>query len=303
MNKVLIISRQHAAYRQLLTGAALPELEITDDPGQANIILGDPPTIAPHLEAYPALSWLQSTYAGIDALTRPEMRRDYTLTNIRGHFGQLITEYVMGYSLDAIRHLSQYRQQQTNGLWQPQPYSSLATKTMVILGTGSIGAHLARVAKAFGLTVIGINRSGRSEEASFDHVYPQSQLSEGLSRADILVSTLPATNATTNLLDADNLSHCRNTLLFNVGRGNAICEDSLLSALEQGHIAHAFLDVFKQEPLPEPHPFWQHPKVTITPHIAAESFPEQVFEIFAANYRRFIQQQPLMYQIDFERGY
>ncbi|WP_064601603.1 D-2-hydroxyacid dehydrogenase [Photobacterium sp. J15] len=303
MNKILIVSRQRDAYRRLLTQAQLPDLELTENQEEANILLADPPRVANSMNSYPALNWLQSTFAGIDALTRDNIRKDYMLTNIRGHFGQLIAEYVLGYSLDYTRHLSQYRQQQANSQWQPQPYSSLASKTMVILGTGSIGAHLARVAKAFDLTVIGINRSGRCDEPAFDRIYPLDGLSDGLALADILVSTLPATPETDNLLNADSLSHCRDTLLFNVGRGNALCETGLLKAANNGHIAHAFLDVFKQEPLPEQHPFWQHPAVTMTPHIAAESFPEQVFEIFTANYLRYLNRQPLLYQIDFTRGY
>lgn len=303
MNQLLIVARQEKAYRQLLTRAQLPNLEITENPEHATVILADPPRIADKLDDYPALIWLQSTFAGIDALTRPDIRQDYTLTNIRGHFGQLIAEYVMGYTLDHTRHLSQYRQQQSRHQWRPLPYSSLAQRTLVILGTGSIGSHLARVAKALGLEVIGINRSGRSQETSFDHVYPLSRLIEGLALADILVSTLPATADTNNLLNAKTLSHCRSTLLFNVGRGNAVCEQGLLNAIAQGCVTHAYLDVFKQEPLDKQHTFWQHPNITITPHIAAESFPEQVFEIFAANYRRYIQQQPMMYQVDFKRGY
>lgn len=303
MNKVLIVSRQHGTYRQLLDQAQLPALEITENAEQATIILADPPQIAAHLNAYPALRWLQSTYAGIDALTHPGARQDYTLTNIRGHFGQLIAEYVMGYTLDHTRQLNPYRQQQSNTQWQQLPYSSLANRTMVILGTGSIGTHLARVAKAFSLNVIGINRSGHTEEPSFDQVYPLTQLTEGLALADILVSTLPATTDTDDILNANTLSHCHKALLFNVGRGNAVSEKGLLSAIECGCVTHAFLDVFKHEPLDDKHPFWQHPNVTITPHIAAESFPEQVFEIFEANYQRYIRQQPLMYQIDFDRGY
>ncbi|MCG7587509.1 NAD(P)-dependent oxidoreductase, partial [Photobacterium sp. OFAV2-7] len=179
MNKLLIVSRQEKAYRQLLAEARLPGLEITDTPEHATIILADPPRIAAELDDYPGLHWLQSTFAGIDALIRPALRQDYTLTNIRGHFGQLIAEYVMGYTLDHTRHLGQYRQQQARQQWQPLPYASLNQKTMVILGTGSIGAHLARVAKAFGLTLIGINRSGTSAEASFDRVLPLARLSEG----------------------------------------------------------------------------------------------------------------------------
>ncbi|MCG7584888.1 NAD(P)-dependent oxidoreductase, partial [Photobacterium sp. OFAV2-7] len=126
---------------------------------------------------------------------------------------------------------------------------------------------------------------------------------EGLGRADIVVSTLPATPETNDLLGARNLGHCHNALLFNVGRGNTVCEQGLLTAIAKGCIAHAYLDVFKQEPLDKQHAFLQHPNITITPHIAAESFPEQVFEVFEENYRRYIQQQPLMYQVDFTRGY
>ncbi|MGF1714934.1 D-2-hydroxyacid dehydrogenase [Photobacterium chitinilyticum] len=303
MNKLLIVARQYDDYRKLLAQAQLPALEITEDPAQASIILADPPRIAAYLERYPALRWLQSTYAGIDALIRPDIRQDYTLTNIRGHFGQLIAEYVMGYTLDHTRQLSLYRQQQSQAQWRRFPYSPLDKRTMVILGTGSIGTHLARVAKAFGLEVIGINRSGQTGETSFDRIYPLTQLADGLATADILVSTLPATTETDDLFNARTLSHCRNTLLFNVGRGNAVCEQGLLTAIEQGCVTHAYLDVFKQEPLNESHPFWQNPNITITPHIAAESFPEQVFEIFKANYQRYIQQQPMMYQVDFNRGY
>ncbi|MGF1757579.1 D-2-hydroxyacid dehydrogenase [Photobacterium sagamiensis] len=303
MNKVLIVSRQKETYQRLIQQAQLPQLEITDDPRLAAIILADPPKIAAHLNDYPALCWLQSTFAGIDALTKPALRQDYTLTNIRGCFGQLITEYVIGLTLAHTRHFALYQQQQKHRQWQPHRYSALSNKTMVILGTGTIGSHLAQAAHTMGLRLIGVNRSGEPASHLFAHTYPLSELPQALTQADILVSTLPATTATDNLLNATSLSHCQNTLLFNVGRGNAVCEEGLLSAIEQGHVAHAFLDVFKHEPLNNQHPFWQHPNITITPHIAAESFPEQVFDVFAANYLRFIQRQPLMYQIDFTRGY
>lgn len=303
MNKILIVSRQQETYQRLLRQAQLPQLEITDDPRLAAIILADPPKIAAHLNDYPALCWLQSTFAGIDALTKPDLRQDYSLTNIRGCFGQLIAEYVIGLTLAHTRHFPRYRQQQKHRQWQPHTYAALSNKTLVILGTGTIGSHLAQAAQAMGLQIIGVNRSGEPAGHFFAHTYPLSELPQALAQADILVSTLPATSATDNLLNATSLGHCQNTLLFNVGRGNAVCEEGLLSAIKQGHVAHAFLDVFKHEPLNQQHPFWLHPDITITPHIAAESFPEQVFDIFAANYLRFLQQQPLMYQIDFKRGY
>ncbi|PSU45543.1 D-2-hydroxyacid dehydrogenase [Photobacterium frigidiphilum] len=303
MNKVLIVSRQQATYHQLIKQAQLPHLEITNDPKQASIILADPPKIARQLDSYPALRWLQSTFAGIDALIKPELRQDYQLTNIRGHFGQLIAEYVIGLTLNYTRHFSLYHTQQHAGVWLPQPYCSLTSQTMVILGTGSIGSHLAQVASALGIKVIGVNRSGISDTVAFDQVYSLSNLTDALAKATIVVSTLPATLNTDQLLNAGTLAHCNHVLLFNVGRGNAVCEHGLLDALEKNSVQHAFLDVFNQEPLAQNHPFWEHDKITVTPHIAAESFPEQVFDIFQGNYLRFIANQPLHCKVDFDKGY
>ncbi len=303
MHQVLIVSRQHRTYRDLLDKAALPDLSITDDPQQATIILADPPRIASQLGDCPQLKWLQSTFAGVDALTKPALRRDYCLTNVRGYFGQLISEYVLGFLIDRFRHISHYQQLHHQQQWQPQPYRSLANLKMVILGTGSIGAHLAQACQALGLDVIGVNRSGHAASPAFNRNYSYNQLSDAFSEADIIVSTLPATDNTNDILNADSLSHCQGALLFNVGRGNAICEHGLLTAINNGAIAHAYLDVFKQEPLPPAHPFWGHSQITITPHIAAESFPDQVMTIFTMNYHQYRQQLPLEYQVDFDQGY
>lgn len=303
MHKVMIVSRQHRVYRDLLTQSSLPDLSVTDDPQQATIILADPPRIADQLDDYPKLQWLQSTFAGVDALTAPQLRRDYRLTNVRGYFGQLISEYVLGFLIDRFRHISHYQQLNQRQAWQPQPYRSLADLKIVILGTGSIGTHLAQASQALGLTVIGVNRRGHHNNPAFARCYSHESLSDALAQADVIVSTLPATTETNDLLNATSLQACKQALLFNVGRGNAICEHGLLTAIKQGHIAHAYLDVFKQEPLPPAHPFWTSEHITITPHIAAESFPEQVMTIFTENYHRFRQQQALQYSVDFQQGY
>lgn len=303
MHKLMIVSRQQQAYEAMLAEQPLPGITLTQQPDEATILLADPPRVAPQLKQFPALEWIQSTFAGIDALTQPDLRQDYTLTNIRGCFGQLISEYVLGLVIAHQRHFTTYQAQQQTQNWHPHPYHTLAGKTMVILGTGSIGSHLARSAKALGFHVIGVNRSGQAEERAFDAVFPLAEQHDALTQADVLVSTLPATASTDDLLNARNLSHCCQALLFNVGRGNAICEQDLLEVIEAGAIEHAFLDVFKQEPLPAAHPFWQHPAITITPHIAAESFPHQVMAIFRGNAQRWLKRQPLRYAIDFQRGY
>ncbi|MEC6833375.1 D-2-hydroxyacid dehydrogenase [Photobacterium toruni] len=303
MIKVKIVSRQQQRYVQLLTNAQLPQLEITEDPQQATVLLADPPLIAPHLAKYPHLQWLQSTYAGIDTLISPEIRQNYQLTNIRGIFGSLIAEYIVGHIINHQRHFPRYKAQQQLSHWQSHPYQSMVGKTMVIIGTGTIGQHLAKVGAVFGCHIIGVNRSGITVSTDFQQTYAITALNTALTQADYVISTLPATTDTNDLFDQDNFSHCKNMLFFNVGRGNAVNEQGLLMALEQQHIAHAFIDVFKIEPPTPDHPFWHHPKITITPHIAAESFPEQVFTIFKANYLRFQQQQKLNYLIDFKRGY
>ncbi|CEO40556.1 D-2-hydroxyacid dehydrogenase [Photobacterium kishitanii] len=303
MIKVKIVSRQQRRYVELLTNAKLPQLKITEDPHQATVLIADPPLIATSLNNYPHLQWLQSTYAGIDALIQPNLRQDYQLTNIRGIFGPLIAEYIMGQILNHQRHFCRYALQQQQQQWQPIPYQSIAGKTMVIIGTGTIGQHLAKVAAVFGCHIIGINRSGIAASADFNHTYPITAIDTALAQADYVVSILPATSQTNDLFDQQHLKHCKNALFFNVGRGNSVNENGLLNALEQHYLQHAFLDVFKHEPLPADHPFWHHPQITITPHIAAESFPEQVFTLFKDNYSRFIQQQELIYSIDFKREY
>ena len=303
MIKIKIVSRQQQRYVQLLTNAQLPQLEITEDPQQAMVLLADPPLIAPYLAEYPHLQWLQSTYAGIDALIKPEIRQDYQLTNIRGIFGPLIAEYILGHILNHQRHFPQYKAQQQRSHWQSHPYQSMAGKTMVIIGTGTIGQHLAKVGAVFGCHIIGVNRSGITASTDFQQTYAITALNTALTQADYVVSILPATTDTDDLFDQDRFSHCKNALFFNVGRGNTVNEQALIMALEQQYLCHAFIDVFKTEPLTPDHPFWHHPKITITPHIAAESFPEQVFTIFKANYFRFQQQQKLNYLIDFKRGY
>ncbi|MEC6900398.1 D-2-hydroxyacid dehydrogenase [Photobacterium piscicola] len=303
MIKVKIVSRQQQRYVQLLTNAQLPLLKITEDPQQATVLLADPPLIAPHLAKYPHLQWLQSTYAGIDTLIKPKIRQNYQLTNIRGIFGPLIAEYILGHILNHQRHFHQYKVQQQQSHWQSHPYQSMEGKTMVIIGTGTIGQHLAKVGTVLGCRIIGVNRNGIAANADFQQTYAITNLNTALTQADYVISILPATADTDDLFDQDSFSHCKNALFFNVGRGNAVNEQALIMALEQQYIAHAFIDVFKTEPLIPNHPFWLHPKITITPHIAAESFPEQVFTIFKANYFRFQRQQKLNYLIDFKRGY
>ena len=167
---LLLVSRDNRHYRTLLQDSALPRLKLLcpDDETQAlalapeaELLLGEPAAIARVLPHAHKLRWAQSTYAGIDALLKPGLRQDYQLTNIRGIFGPLMSEYVFAHLLSLTRHLPLYREQQKQHQWQPLSYRPLSERRLLILGTGSIGQHLAQTAHQFGMTVWGINRHGR----------------------------------------------------------------------------------------------------------------------------------------------
>ncbi|MCT7655061.1 D-2-hydroxyacid dehydrogenase [Oceanimonas sp. NS1] len=183
-----------------------------------------------------------------------------------------MSEYVFAHLLSLNRHLRHYREQQRHHNWQPIAYQSLAGKTMLILGTGSIGQHVAGTARHFGMEVLGISRTGR-EAPNFDRIYQPPALNKVLPRADVVVSVLPSTPETRQLFDADRLNHIKpGVIFFNVGRGDAVDETALLHTLRTGRIGAAVLDVFATEPLPETSPLWDMPNVVITPTIRATAF-------------------------------
>ncbi|WP_086981779.1 D-2-hydroxyacid dehydrogenase [Vibrio aphrogenes] len=301
---VYILSKQADIYQKMWASGHFPGMKRTQDKSQATVVLADPPLLAQHIDEFPHLQWAQSTFAGVETLTQPHCPTHYQLTNVKGIFGQLISEYVLAYSLGYYRHFPQYQQQQQQRQWQPHHYQSVLGKTVVILGTGSIGNKLATTVTALGFQAIGVNRRGQlPAHSDFKHVYAIEQIDQALAQADIIVNALPSTEQTRNILNANHLSHCQQALLFNIGRGDALDESGLLLALEKHWIAHAYLDVFPVEPLPNESPYWEHPNITLTPHIAATSFPEQVFAIFEQNCQRWSAKQPLINLVDFERGY
>ena len=303
-NKLYIATEHDDTYVHLILNQDLPDLEITQNPESAEIVLASPPLIADCLDEFTQLDWLQSTYAGINKLTPPNLRHDYTLPNVKGIFGPAIAEYVLGYTISHFRHFSHYHQQQQQPNWQPQLYTSLTDKTMVVLGTGSIGSHLAQAASVFGIHTIGVNRTGiPPKHEAFKDTFHINELEAALKQADIVINTLPSTTETYQQLNQTTLSYCSNVLLFNVGRGESGDNIALLLAIKNRWVEHAFLDVFEHEPLSQEHPFWKLPQVTITPHIAALSEPRQVVEIFAENYKQWRDGFTLNHVIDFDKGY
>lgn len=312
MNKLLILSAEAAKYTELIKAADLPQLEVmsASDAGAAkvliagcNMILGDPPLISKLLASADQLQWVQSSWAGVDHLCREDLRKDYTLTNAKGIFGPLVSEYVMTYLFAFERRIFEMRSNQLNQCWQPLPYRPTKEIKLGIIGMGSIGRHLALTARHFGVRVTGLSRSGRPCD-EVDKVYETGALAGFLKELDYVVLALPATSETTHLIDADVLGCMKpSSVLINVGRGNSINEDDLVHALREGIIGGAVLDVFEKEPLPQDSPLWTLPSVFVTPHTSANSFPEDITRVFVDNYQRFLRREPLLHVVDFELGY
>jgi phosphoglycerate dehydrogenase-like enzyme len=303
MPKVLILSRDAEEYKRLMGNAQLPRLEMTAEPAQSDIVLGEPKLIRDALPRLSNLKWVQAIYAGVEPLVDPTQRHDYILTNARGVFGELMSEYVFGYLLFHEKKILERIRAQQSMQWQRTESGVLRGKTIGLLGVGSIGAHLAGTAKHFGMAVRGYTRKSEAS-TQVDRYYHGDDLLKFADGLDYLVSILPRTEDTNQIIDAKLLDALPPHAIFiNVGRGNAVDEPALVKTLNEGKLAAAVLDVFEKEPLPEGHPFWTTPNLYMTFHTSAISYPEDITKLFIENYQLYIEGKPLKYIVDFERGY
>jgi phosphoglycerate dehydrogenase-like enzyme len=312
MHGLLILSQHAEAYLRLIQAANLPGLSITAasdlekgaifGPG-SDIVFGEPSLVSRVLQQIPGLRWVQSTWAGVEPLLDPRLRRDYILTNARGVFGGLMSEYVFAYLLAHERRILHRHAAQAVGRWDNTPPGTLRGKKIGLMGVGSIGACLARTARHFGMTVKGYTRASETC-TDVDAYYHGTDLMAFAADLDYLVSVLPNTTETRRIVDASVLAALPPRAIFvNIGRGNAVDEAALAEALQAGRIAGAVLDVFQEEPLPPGHILWHTPNVRITSHTAALSFPQDIVRVFIDNYCLFLRGEALSYQVDFDRGY
>jgi phosphoglycerate dehydrogenase-like enzyme len=303
-HKLLILAQDKKKYHALIEEEQFDGLEIVDQPADdVDIVLGEPSLIKVALASLPALIWVQSIWAGIEPLVGLASRRDYILTNARGVFGELMSEYVMGYLLAHERKIFQRHESQKNKQWEDSDTGTLREKTIGLLGVGSIGAEVALTAKFFGMNVRGYTRDSEisTHVDSYFHGDDLLKFANGL---DYLVNILPNTKDTRKIINADLLNGLpSHALVINVGRGPAVDESALLDALNQNKIAGAVLDVFEHEPLPKDHPFWTTPNLLMTFHTAAPSLAEDITNIFIENYELLLEGKPLKYRVDFEKGY
>lgn len=191
-----------------------------------------------------------------------------------------------------------------DGVWRAGSAPPLARdRTVAILGLGTLGSACARALATLNFRVLGWSRSAKDVDG-VQTFHGSEGLKDVLHRAEIVVLLLPDTPATENTLDAEALALMpTGAVIINPGRGPLIDDDALLSALDAGQIGHATLDVFRTEPLPPEHPFWAHPRVTVTPHIASETRAPSAARVIAENIRRGEAGEPFLHLVDRSLGY
>lgn len=310
--KLLILSKDYKVYQNLIEKAGLPGLSILavsdsqealDHGTESDFLFGEPYLVCQVINHLSFLQWVQISWAGVEPLLLPDLRRDYLLTNARNVYGSMMSEYVFGYLLMIEHRILLRWQAQLEGKWDGNPSGRLKGKLIGLLGVGTIGAHLATTAHHFGMRVHGYTRQSNTC-ADVDRYFHPDEILEFAADLDYLICTLPGTPATKGVVDAGFLSALpRKAWLVNIGRGSTVDESALVDALNCGSLAGAILDVFKEEPLPADHPLWHTPNTFITSHTAARNYLPDIAALFIENYKLFINGKPLLYQVDFEQSY
>lgn len=264
------------------------------------------------LAAARRLEWVQSPTASLEHFLFPELvDHPCRLSNMRGLFSDVIADHVLGFVLCFARNLHRYLRQQAQGHWEPiggeaarssfasgpgtvtaidRAHRHLADCTLGVVGTGAIGAEIARRARAFSMSVIGIDPVRRRVEGAIEHVWPTDRLPDLLEQSDYVVIAAPHTPATEKLFRREQFRQMKSSaVLINIGRGMIVDLADLTEALQRERIAGAALDVFEVEPLPAGHPLWTMENVILTPHVAAASprIAERHTETLLENIRRF----------------
>lgn len=309
--RVLIAEHDHAVYARLLRQAA-PELEVLTSGDSAELSrlaadcpvwLGQPDLLATLLRQGHQPQWLQSTWAGITPLLADGLPRHYRLTRAVGIFGQVMAEYVLTYILGHEREVLARLVSQVERKWDNRLGQSLVGRKVLIVGTGDIGQSVAQFLVPFGVKLYGIASQAR-EQAPFIEVAGLEDLGRLVGEVDYVVNLLPNTPSTHDLYDAALFRQFKPSGLFiNVGRGVSVVDADLVQALKDGHLAGAVIDVCRQEPLPQRHPFWTAWGLLLTGHSSAPTSPKMMVQLFVENLRAYQAKDALRGEVSFERGY
>ena len=257
------------------------------------------------LKEYPNLKVIASMGAGVDhILNDPDLPKHVAITRIvEPQLAEDMAEFVLALIMDHLRNLSLHKGEQGKSLWQPRPYLRIQETKIGIMGLGNLGATVGTKLIGTGFKVRGWARSPKNIKG-MEVFVGDGELEAFLAETNILVCLLPLTPSTENILDGNLLGKLpKNAYLINVARGNHLVEEHLLEQIDSGHLSGAALDVFQEEPLPKGHPFWKHPKILVTPHIASVTKPSAVVSQILENYDRMRKSRPLLNEVNREKGY
>lgn len=265
------------------------------------------------LDAGKAIRWIHVYFAGVESCVAvPAMRtRNVLLTNMQKVAGPVMAEHVMAMVLSFARGLNAYGDAQRKSEWNPDLVGSeraftLEGKTMFVAGLGGIGTEVARRANALGMKVIGTRASNRPAPSYVSRVGPPGELLAMAREADIVANTLPLTDETRGVFNANVFAAMKPTAYFiNVGRGRTVVTPDLVAALQAKKLAGAGLDVTDPEPLPVDHALWKMPNVIITPHVASDADVdrEKRWLLVRENLRRYVAGEKMLSVVDQTRGY
>ena len=257
------------------------------------------------LNNYSNLKAIFATSAGVDHFVDDEtLPSDVPLCRLtNSELSARMSEYVILHVLRHHRQLDEYLLSQSKKEWSPRQQKAASDVSIGIMGLGALGLDAARKLKIVGFQVRGWSKTQKSEKG-IESYYGPDQLDAFLSRSQYLVCFLPLTSETNGILNRDTLVKLPDgAVVINVGRGACIVEDDLVAALDSGKVGAAVLDVFSVEPLPDDHIFWDHPKVTVTPHISTVTHPRMLVPLINENIARIEAGKQPLNMIDRTKGY
>ena len=253
----------------------------------------------------PNLRCIASLGAGVDHLfADPHLPKTIPIVRIVDPaMSTEITQYVVTAVLYWLKRFDHWEKCQHQKFWARAAPFNFLDKTVGIMGLGFLGTHTANTLSALGVKVIGWSQSPK-QLSKIQHFSGAAEFKDFLKQTGILVCMLPLTPHTQNILNLDNFNCLpKGAYLINIGRGEHLVENDLLTALDSGQLAGAYLDVFRQEPLPPEHPFWLHQRIRVTPHIAAVTNPATALPQILENYRRLQAGEPLLNCVHTQKGY
>lgn len=273
--------------------------------GLEDVVMVATSALRPGLAArLPKLRLVQKLGAGVETMLRaPDLPPSVRVARLKtDEAAAEIAEYCVAYVLRDQRNIEAHARDAAEGIWRPIAPRAAPATTIAVLGLGHIGGRVATTFAQLGFRVTGWSRTPKSLPG-VACVSGMAALDDAIADADYVASILPATPATDGLFNAARLARMKpSAVLINAGRGGLIVDADLLSALDAGRLGGAVLDVFQEEPLPRDHPYWRHPKVTVTPHVSGWRVDSGLDDV-AENYRRLVDGRPLLHEVDRMTGY